>query len=125
MLTPLRPEAEAHLEQARHNYALYRKLADEGEYLDWALTTLFYASLQLVDAHAAQNEHPLASEHQARRLYIRNYLRSIHQHYRRLETASQDARYELLFPDELELQRYHDLEFQHIAAQLRNRSIAL
>lgn len=34
MRSPLIPDAEAHVEQARHNYALYQKLANEAEYLD-------------------------------------------------------------------------------------------
>ena len=30
-----------HLEKARHNYRLYQRLKDEGEFLDWAIALLF------------------------------------------------------------------------------------
>lgn len=89
------------------------------------MTVLFYAALQLVDAHAVQNEHVLSAEHQARRLYVQNRLTSIHPHYRRLEGVSRYARYQMQAPTADELQGFHDREFQHIAAQLRNRGIGL
>jgi hypothetical protein len=39
-----------YLAQARHNLRLYQKLKDEGEFLDWAVTALFYTVLHLIQA---------------------------------------------------------------------------
>lgn len=48
---------------------------------------------------------------------------SIRRAYKDLEDASRDCRYETRIPDDALLGSYHDREFQHIQAQLRNRGI--
>jgi len=122
---PLLPEAAERLLRARHNYSLFQVLQAGGAHLDWAVTVLFYTALQLVDAHGVQNGWVVSNDHEARRGYVKNRLASIRYQYRNLEDASRDARYELWMPDAQDVQEYHDREFKHIEAQLRNRGIGL
>src|SRR5207249_405366 len=107
------------------NYRLYQDLLNGGQYLEWAVIALFYAALQLVDAHATQNGRSLSVDHVERRRYVRDRLRSIWYQYGNLENASRECRYELRQPSEAEVLRFHDRDFKHIEAQLRNRGIGL
>jgi hypothetical protein len=122
----LDPLAAEHLEHARHNHALYERLASEGQFRDWAIVLLFYAALHLVQAHAIQHGEPLRpTSHEARREYVSRRLASFARHYTRLRRLSEDARYERWMPDEQQVRDAHDRDFQHIVAQLRNRGISL
>lgn len=62
-------------DQSRHNYEAYKHLATErGHYRDWAITTLFYSVLQLVDHHAvlAGKSH---RAHMTRRQWVDDHLK--------------------------------------------------
>src|SRR5690242_11659410 len=89
-----RPEAAAHLVQARHDYALYQELKDRGQYLDWAVTALFYTALHLVEACLVE-KHRLGGEkiHKQRDSAIYAHLRPIYSQYDLLHTRSTWARY--------------------------------
>ena len=50
-----KPLAQAHLDQARANYLLYRQLRAEGQHRDWAITLLFYTALQLIQSYAVES----------------------------------------------------------------------
>lgn len=120
----LSPAAHAHLDQARHNYALFTKLRAEGEYRDRALTALFHTALHLVMAHAVEQRAPLDDDHSSLRRHVAESLGTLRLAYRRLEDGSRDTRYDLLRPDEALLDSYHDREYGHIASQMRNRGYA-
>ena len=124
----LRPDAERHLRKARDNFALYEQLRGEGK-LDWAVTLLFYSALQLVDAWLVQNGHGTPPDHDRRRKLIMRYLSCIwdrrRTHYKDLEDASRDARYNLAVFSDAQVQNLHDREFGHIKAQMANRDIRL
>jgi hypothetical protein len=115
---PLKPEAVARIEQARHNYGLYETLRNEGSYTDWAVTALFYAALHLVEAHAIEHDHPLDPTHLGRRAYLWRYLPQVASRYRRLEDASREARYELWHPSLEELLTLHTSLFRAIETRL-------
>ena len=116
--------AQAHINHARRNYDLYRKLRSEGEFLDWALTVLFYSALHLVTAHACEEHAALDNDHASLRRYVAQNLLSLRRAYKDLEDASRDCRYEMRIPDDATLESYHEREFRHIQAQMRNRGIA-
>jgi hypothetical protein len=121
----LNPTAQRHLDQARRNYRCYERLRLDGEFLDWAVTALFYTALHLVLAHAAQHGHSLTDDHGAIRRYVDRYLVSIRRTYRELFDASRDTRYLGLIPDAAAVGKYHDGQYRQIETQLRNRGVSL
>jgi hypothetical protein len=48
------PAEAEHLQQARHNEALAKLLAQDMTYRDWIITTSFYAALHYVEANFAK-----------------------------------------------------------------------
>jgi hypothetical protein len=114
----LNPNAQDHLERARHNYRLYQQLKDGGEFLDWALTLLFYTALHLVQAYACQHGPWEPADHGQRRDYIRERLRRIFFDYRDLQDRSENMRYDLWMAAPDEVQEWHDQQFARIAAYL-------
>ena len=119
---PLSPDAAKHLEQSRHNYRLFERLRADGEFLDWCVTALFYAALQLVDAYAAENNEPEFPDHVQRRDYIRAEMQSVWVSYRRLEEASRRARYRLWFPTNMEIEHLLK-DFERTEGWLRARGL--
>jgi hypothetical protein len=106
-LTPPPPTAHEYIEQAAHNAALAAHLRSEKpDYLDWAVTCLFYSALHYVNAYLAFSQKPIPKRHRATdgspaRLNIIQQdpnLRPIYPHYRHLDDESRDARYELRKP---------------------------
>lgn len=114
-----------HLDQARHNYRLYLHLQAEGQFLDWAITLLFYTALHLVQAHAAQFGPWVPENHEERRAYIREQLNRLFYDYRDLEDRSRDMRYDLYPTTAEEVQSWHDLQFGRIVGFLARRGIRL
>jgi hypothetical protein len=124
---PLTPAAQAHVDQARANFALYQKLRADGE-CTWALTLLFYSALHLVDAWFVQNRYGRPRDHMERGDWIRTHLASIgrrpNTHYPDLLSASMDGRYRLRVFTHAEVGAYEHGEFGHIKAQMAKRGIA-
>ena len=119
------PSEEQHLRQARRAYECYEHLVNDGQFLEWAVTALFYAALHLVLAHATREGHTLSEDHTAIRRYLDRHLTSIQSTYRTLFDASRDTRYRCVLPDVARVQRLHDGPFQQIVGQLRRRGISL
>lgn len=120
------PLANAHLEQARDNYQLYRQLRVEGKHLDWALTLLFYAALQAVQAYLVETAvtgFEIPRGHDQRREAVRLRLWSIWVPYRSLDNASRVARYHQDTPDptEAQLEYHYTADFQVIIADIEAR----
>lgn len=91
------PDIDVHQQQVEHNRQTTAYLQQAGDnYLDWAVTVLFYTALHLVDQvlyHTAQL-HP--RNHFQRHQAIANTaeLIAIYQDYRELEHQSRRSRYE-------------------------------
>src|SRR5947199_884532 len=88
-----------HLGRARRNHRLYSKLADEGEYLEWAVIVLFHTALHLVQAcliGLATDAAQVPKNHSDRRYFISTRLNPIFRDYRFLEDISREMRY---YPD--------------------------
>ena len=123
------PSSKEHLEKARRNYVLYERFQTEAQDPDWALTLLFYAALHLVQAYAVQDcarrNRPAPRHHTERLGYVRDRLASIFRSYRRLQSGSEQARYDLVLPTSEEVQEYHDAEFAAIRTELGRRGVTL
>ena len=80
--------------QHRHNRDLYEVL-DRAQYPDWAITALFYAVLQLVDAALEEELGVRPSNHETRRAYVARctVTRRIAAEYGQLKWLSEMARY--------------------------------
>jgi hypothetical protein len=119
-----------HLAQARHNFRLYQKLKGEGEFLDWAVTALFYAALHLVQAcliDIASDAFDYPRSHEQRDSFIRRKLGDVWLPYNFLQNQSTRARYH---PDQPKpsldrLQQYEGDHFAMILAALERRGTRL
>ncbi|MHB8574674.1 MAG: hypothetical protein ACYDCQ_05020 [Dehalococcoidia bacterium] len=90
------PSEPAHVASYQSNAALSAKLEAGGD-LDWAITTMFYAALHLVEAYFSRaGTH--SSGHVQRKRLIQNHptLGAIWAEYSELEQRSKDARYQCL-----------------------------
>lgn len=92
------PSKEEHLKQANKNERFYVTFElDDTEFLDWAVTALFYCILHYVDAFLADrlNHHPL--HHGQRTPYVARCqgLNHIYGEYMKLKDESEKARYRL------------------------------
>src|SRR5215212_4390159 len=93
---PWRQRAAAHLAQAQHNHRLYRQLRAGGEFLDWAMTALFYTALHLIQAcliDMASDAFDYPRGHTGRDSYISRKLPSLLGDYNFLQTRCNEARY--------------------------------
>lgn len=111
-------DAAAHLTKARHNFELYQKLRSERTHLDWAITLLFYTALHLVQSYACQHGPWVPRDHYERARFVNEELRPIYHPYRDLEDRSKNMRYDLHETTTAEVEAWHDVEFQRIAAHL-------
>lgn len=126
---PLHPEAEKRLIYSRRNHDLYIELRNDGRYLDWAATVLFYSALLLVDAHAVEvGKKPVSpagdiemfgdfavTGHKLRHDYVRTSLATIRRNYTRLYNLSLDARYRQFVPTLSQL-NLHEGDWETIRA---------
>src|SRR5271165_2012034 len=91
------PSREQHLDQAKRNEGFARHLLEfpwSPDCSDWALISLFYAAVHLVDAYlATRNYHP--ETHVLRDGYASRLtsLQPVYNHYRILRFRSEEARY--------------------------------
>ena len=93
----------AHQNKAQKNQDFSRVIEEElQDYHGWSITSLYYAVVQYIDAYrihvndqSYHNPHPTKRQ-RARLEALDKYseLRQIKQHYIRLKTASEQARYE-------------------------------
>ena len=119
----IHPNAQAHISHAQRNYRLYEQLRGAGEFLDWAVTGLFYAASHLVDAHATQAREPRFRDHMDRRDYVSVALRPVERQYRRLESGTRSARYQMWLPANADLENALR-DFNRVAGHLRSQEIA-
>jgi hypothetical protein len=127
---PWKGNIPRHLAQARHNFRLYQKLGDEGEFLDWAVTALFYTALHLIQAcllDSAADAFDYPRSHEQRDAFIRRKLGEIWLPYSFLQNQSTRARYH---PDQPRptagrLQQYEADQYAAIIAALERRGIRL
>lgn len=89
------PDKQRHLEQAQHNETAYHFLGSASPpFIDWQVTSLFYAALHYVDAYlATKGIHP--HDHMERDGWIAKLteLKPIAAEYFELKDRSMDARY--------------------------------
>ena len=121
--------ARFHILGAKENYERYERLLKNPPDVDWALVSLFYSALHLVQAHAIANcptrQWPNPPENHAERSeYISDHLGRIFTDYSRLRNASEDVRYDLSKPTEDAVQAYHDKEFARIVEYFHNIGIS-
>ena len=88
------PGVSQHLAQAEHNEKLFYAL-DHATYSDWAVTVLYYAGLQYVDAYLSSIGIDDPGGHDVRDPLVRDTpaLRKVWPAYKRLKSFSRNARY--------------------------------
>jgi uncharacterized protein (UPF0332 family) len=91
------PARDNHLHQAQHNEAFVVSLnLDSTDYLDWAVTGIFYAALHYIESFlATQNIHSSTHASRDRVFQQQQNLKPIYNQYRILKTRSESARYDL------------------------------
>lgn len=89
------PAENIHLAQAGKNERFYKTFdLATTEFLDWAVTGLFYSALHYIDAYLAiKNYHPSKHEFRTPLVGREAKLRIIFRDYRRLKDESEAARY--------------------------------
>lgn len=95
------PAKDPHIQQAEHNEALFDHLASASPtYLDWQVTSLFYAALHYVDAHLATvpggGMHPKSHGVRDNQVATHTSLKPVYVRYQELQNRSVDARYDLV-----------------------------
>ena len=108
---------EQHERQAQSNLDLHGDLAERNQHLDWALTALFYAALQYVDAFLPP-DNPRSHSRRNRLVRARTELAPIWPRYRVLMDRSRDARYECFVPTQGQLRYYRERHFDPIQAHM-------
>jgi len=114
------PDLATHLRQAHHNEQFFLSF-DRGIYSDWAMTVLYYAALQYVDALLAHLGILDPGGHDVRECHIRsrNELRPIHREYFRLKSRSRNARYYARHFRPEEIDRCRTTDFETIKQHVR------
>lgn len=101
------PTPTEYIRQAKHNLELAKHLREEKpDYLDWAVTCLFYAAVHYINAYLSHSKIAIPRRHRGEdgkpgRLNIvqqDSTLKAIYANYRHLDDESRDARYELRVP---------------------------
>lgn len=93
---------DAHLKQAAHNESLYSQLVDT-QFLDWAVTAIFYSGLHYVDGYLAtkslgpKHAHPPTHDVRTPLVARESNLKHIYSNYRRLKDESEAARYRVKY----------------------------
>lgn len=104
-----------YLQQAAKNAELAAFLRQEkSEYLDWAVTCLFYSAIHLVNAYLSHRHLTIPRRHTTKGglvgrsniVQTDKVLGSIYFDYRALDDESRDARYELKKPTEEDYDKY-------------------
>lgn len=120
------PSAGKHIARAENNEHFYDQfnLADT-PFLDWALTTLFYAALHYVDASLARypggGVHPQSHANRERLIALDGILRNIYSDYEELRNRSEDARYNIVDFSPAFVAMLRATEFQKIRSLTRSK----
>lgn len=120
--------AKKHLIESLRNYRLYEFLMEHSKF-EWALVLLFYSVLHLVQAHSERRASTIGvrefvSNHSERSDYVRNHLASIYASYRQLQTASEEARYNLVTFKGEDVTDVHDNVFVKMVNRLDKMGIS-
>jgi hypothetical protein len=119
------PDKEWHLGKKDSNLKARAQLQQAtDQFLDWEITTLFYAALQYVDAffaEMAKPQHP--RKHPVRRRLVARYLRQIAVDYAILNKLSENARYEKFTPQVTDIQAANG-HFEKVEAFLQRLVIS-
>lgn len=110
---------DAHLWQAAHNETLYSQLLTT-EFLDWAVTAIFYSALHYIDAYLATKDiHP--SRHYKGRTPLvsrESNIKDIYGKYERLKNKSEAARYDVKHFTQAEVKGLKENEFKLIRSHI-------
>lgn len=114
------PSKEEHLLKAERNQKFAETLTAT-QYLDWAVTVLFYAALHYVDAVLAVSGIDPNDHTERQDAIVRNItLKRIYPEYRTLEVLSRNARYFSLRIEPEDWKRAKDA-FDVLRAHIRGR----
>lgn len=114
---------DAHLWQANHNETFYSQLLTT-EFLDWAVTAIFYSGLHYVDAYLATKNgdpkyaHPPTHEVRTPLVARESNLRRIFPQYERLKNKSEAARYRVKRFTQAEVEGLKQTEFEVIKSHI-------
>jgi hypothetical protein len=122
--------AISHLDKARHNFELYIRLKEEGAYLDWAVTVLFYTAMHLAQACIVERVatgFDIPRNHSDRDAAVARELPAVYMDYSFLYTRSQWARYHVdrLTPTNEQVQELEDSSFRSIVDAMAALDIKL
>ena len=111
---------EEHLDQFEHNLSVSSKLEAADDY-DWAVTTLFYAALQLMQAYMIRHD-LVADSHRRREQLMLGHagLQPIVDQYRALRNLSEHARYECRRFSREEFDSIRNGSFTSVTTHLRS-----
>ena len=118
------PARDAHIQQAEHNEALFVHLATSSPtYLDWQVTSLFYAALHYVDAQLATlpagGMHPTSHALRNNCVATHTSLKPVYVGYQELQNRSIDARYDLVPFTPAGVAQLRTVHFESLKAHLR------
>lgn len=84
-----------HLDQATHNAELYSIIENDlnPDFLDWAITVIFYACVHYVDARLAMH-HVAVEDHDERKAGVSILMQDIWNEYNRAYKESRASRYD-------------------------------
>jgi len=129
-----RHNTEEYIAQAAHNAELARTLRKERkEYLDWAVTCLFYSAVHYINACLTKDGKDIPRRHvgtDAGAVGRTNIvqqdasLKTIYFDYRHLDDESRDARYELRHPTPAEFDTYLMPKFVRIENFARQKLLS-
>jgi len=113
------PSIDVHVTQVQHNESVASSLAAIGHF-DWAITALFYAALNLMQAYLLEKG-IVAETHAKRREAINSQpeLASISRLYTMLQTQSENARYNCERFDEARYTALRSGEYATLSTQPR------
>lgn len=112
------PSRQQHLDKARHN-ELASQAFEQNGYADWAVTTLFYAAVHLVEAYLAPREHSQDHRERNRSVSSRPNLKPVWKYYKELYNRSLDARYKCLSFTPTAVRNLRASSFEPLKARLR------
>lgn len=114
------PARDNHLRQAQHNEAFVVSLnLDSTDYLDWAVTGIFYAALHYVESFlASQNIHSSSHGFRLHVFQEQQNLKPIYNQYRVLKTRSENARYDLQQFSPVEVRELISAELQEVKSHI-------
>lgn len=114
------PSAKEHLWQANHNEECYDLLITS-EFLDWAVSCIFYSALHYIDAYLAnQDYHPQTHDKRTSLVARERVLKKIYREYRWLKDESEGARYRVKRFKQNEVEDLKNEPFERIKGYILN-----